>query len=398
MKTLTTNKEQLNAELNALRRRVAELEEEKSKHNQAEKVLTESKSIYSVLVENSRDGIVIIQDGVLKFVNAASSELIGHTPEELVGTDFLKVITPENQEIVMRRYAERMAGKEVPSMYEISLIRKDGTALPVELNATLINHEGRPADLIFIRETTERKQAEEKLKQTIAELKRSNAELEQFAYVASHDLQEPLRMVSSYTQLLAQRYRDKLDADADEFIGYAVDGANRMKKLINDLLAYSRVGTRGKDFKATNCKTVLDRVLDNLQLAIEDSGSVITHDSLPMVLADDLQLMQLFQNLISNAIKFRAKTTPKIHISAKKNNKEWLFSVRDNGIGIDMQYAERIFGVFQRLHGRGEYTGTGIGLAICKKIVERHGGRIWLNSLPGRGSTFYFTMPVKGVK
>jgi signal transduction histidine kinase/DNA-binding response OmpR family regulator len=255
--------------------------------------------------------------------------------------------------------------------------------------------------VLVIHDITERKRVEQELKQTMAELAHSNKELEQFAYVASHDLQEPLRMVTSYVQLLARRYQGKLDADADEFIAYAVDGATRMQALINDLLAYSRVGTRGKPFEPTDCEAVLDQALANLQVAIEDNGAVVTHDPLPTVMADGTQLVQLFQNLIGNAIKFRGDESPRVHISAhrqsaieNRKSDEWVFSVRDNGIGIDPEYHERIFIIFQRLHTREEYPGTGIGLSVCRKIVERHGGRIWVESQPGKGSTFYFTIPM----
>ncbi len=242
---------------------------------------------------------------------------------------------------------------------------------------------------------TRRETAEEALKRTVTDLRRSNAELEQFAYVASHDLQEPLRMVSSYMQLLSRRYAGKLDSDADDFIGFAVDGARRMQVLIQDLLVYSRVGTRGKPFEPTNCEDVLEQVLSNMEVAINESGAVVTHDPLPTVAADASQLAQIFQNLIGNAIKFQGEETPRVHVSAERKAGEWLFSVADNGIGIDPEFFERIFVIFQRLHGRGEYSGTGIGLAISRKIVERHGGRMWVESEPGTGSTFYFTIPAK---
>ncbi len=240
---------------------------------------------------------------------------------------------------------------------------------------------------------TERKQAEIALREAHEELKRSNAELEQFAYVASHDLQEPLRMVSSYTQLIMRRYGDKLDGDAKEFMDFIVDGAARMKGLIADLLAYSRVGTRGKDFKTTDSEAALQKATVNLRAAIGESGAVVTHDPLPEVCADDTQLAQLFQNLIGNAIKFRGDSAPQVHVSVDDAGHEWVFGVQDNGIGIEPQYFERIFMVFQRLHVKTEYPGTGIGLAICKKVVDRHGGRIWVESQPGHGSRFCFALP-----
>jgi signal transduction histidine kinase/ABC-type uncharacterized transport system substrate-binding protein len=242
----------------------------------------------------------------------------------------------------------------------------------------------------------QRKRAEDDLKRTVTDLERSNTELEQFAYVASHDLQEPLRMVSSYMELMKRRYEGKLDSDADEFIGFAVDGANRMKTLINDLLTFSRVGTRGKPLTPTDCETLLSQTLSDLKVSIEDSGAVITHDTLPTVMVDGSQLAQVFQNLIGNAIKFRGEAPPRVHIAAERKSGEWIFTVADNGIGISPEYFERIFVIFQRLHARDEYSGTGIGLAVCKKIVERHGGRMWVESEMGKGSTFHFTIPEKG--
>ncbi len=255
------------------------------------------------------------------------------------------------------------------------------------LNARRIQPEtGQSMILLALEDISERKEIQR-------ELERSNRDLEQFAYVASHDLQEPLRVITSFTQLLAKRYKGKLDSDADEFVAYIVDGAARMYRLINDLLAYARLGSHDAEVGATDCEAVLADALSNLGSAIEENGATVTHDPLPNVMADRDQLSRLFQNLLSNAIKFRAADPPVVHVSARRNENEWLFSVRDNGIGIDPEHFERIFLIFKRLHGRSEYSGTGVGLAICRKIVEHHGGKIWIESQSGKGSTFYFTMP-----
>jgi len=247
-----------------------------------------------------------------------------------------------------------------------------------------------------------RKQAEAELQEANAQLilkaqqlSRSNAELEQFAYVASHDLQEPLRMIASYTQLILRRYGDRFDGDAREFMDFIVDGATRMKQLIEDLLAYSRVGTHGKAFRPTDSGAAVQKALANLRAAIESSNGTVTCDPLPTINADEFQLVQLFQNLIGNALKFKGAETPHVHISVNEQADTWTFGVKDNGIGIDGEYFDRIFMVFQRLHSRTDYPGTGIGLAICKKVVDRHGGRLWIESGVGSGSTFWFTVPKK---
>ncbi len=272
-----------------------------------------------------------------------------------------------------------------------AVLQQDKEAL--EKKVAVRTEELRDANTRLSVELDERRRAEHRMAQYTSDLARSNAELEQFAYVASHDLQEPLRMVASFTQLLAKRYQGKLDQNADEFIGFAVDGANRMQQLINDLLAFSRVGTRGKPPAPTDLTEVLKDAEANLYQAIGESGAVITYDPLPVVSGDLVQLTQLFQNLLANAIKFRSEEAPRIHVSAQAREEDWLLSVKDNGIGIAPEHQERIFAIFQRLHGRGEYPGTGIGLALCKKIVERHGGHIWVESAPGQGSTFYFNIP-----
>jgi PAS domain S-box-containing protein len=247
------------------------------------------------------------------------------------------------------------------------------------------------------RDISARKRAEAALAQKTTDLERSNSELRQFAYVSAHDLQEPLRMVANFTQLLADRYGDKLDQDARDFIGYAVDGATRMQTLILDLLALSRVGTPAKRFEAVRLDEALGSAVENLRFAIQEAGAIVSHDELPAVMADSSQVVQIFQNLIGNAVKFRSAEPPRVHVSAVRTGDEWTFSVRDNGIGFEPQYVDRIFAVFQRLHTREEYPGTGIGLAICRKIVERHRGRIWAESKPGSGSTFFFTIPAAGV-
>jgi light-regulated signal transduction histidine kinase (bacteriophytochrome) len=241
-------------------------------------------------------------------------------------------------------------------------------------------------------EMEDRRRAEEELRKTMADLQRSNKELEQFAYVASHDLQEPLRMVSSYTQLLALRLGDQLDDKSQKFINYAVDGAVRMQQLIQDLLLFSRVTTRGGTFDTVDSHSALGFAVRNLQQAIHESGALVVNDDLPQVIADQTQLVQVLQNLIGNAIKFRGEEQPRIRVTAQEDDHRWLFSVKDNGIGIDAQYKDKVFVIFQRLHTRVEYPGTGIGLALCQRIVQRHGGEIWVESKPGEGSTFFFTL------
>jgi len=242
------------------------------------------------------------------------------------------------------------------------------------------------------RELARRQSAEERLRQYARELEQSNRELDQFASIASHDLQEPLRMIVSFVKLIAERCQGKWDAETDEFAGFAVEGALRMRQLISDLLAYSRVGT-SPGLQNTNCDTVLRNTLQDLTAQAQQKKAVITTDPLPTLPAEPSQMGQLLQNLLSNALKFSGPEPPRIHVSARRSGNDWLFSVRDGGIGISPEQHERIFGIFQRLHGREEYSGTGIGLAICKKIVEGHGGRIWVESQPGDGATFFFTMP-----
>jgi len=341
--------------------------------------------------------IILMSDknGEIIEANEKAVASYGYTREEL----FQLNITDLQSYEAVKDYEEQIKRLEVRIekgvVFETVHRRKDKTIFPVEVSARQIEIEGTDFLQSIIRDISERKQSEEKLAQTMEELVRSNEELEKFAYVASHDLQEPLRMVASFLQLLSKRYKGKLDSDADDFINYAVDGANRMQILINDLLAYSRVGRRGKEFKELSCERALDFALSNLRVAIEQSGAEVTRAPLPLVRGDYSQLVQVFQNLIGNAIKFCRDQTPAIHVSVDQKGNEWVFSIRDNGIGIEPEYFERIFFIFQRLQNRKEYPGTGIGLAICRKIVERHGGRIWVESEMGKGSIFYFTLPAQ---
>lgn len=365
----------------------AELERRVQERTQA---LHKSEQKYRSLFENAQIGIYrfTLDGGRLLDANATFAAIYGYRVEEILAVPAVFLWGGQTQrEVLMQAVREN----RLLTDYELNIVTHTGATriclASVRLNDDEDCLEGTLLDI------TDRKTAENDLEQRSEELARSNADLQQFAYVASHDLQEPLRMVSSYTQLLARRYKGKLDADADEFIGYAVDGANRMQRLIQDLLAYSRLGSRFKDFAPTNCETVLAHVLANLQMAIDESGAQITHDPLPIVMSDELQLAQLFQNLVSNAMKFRGPEPVKIHLSANFAENRWVFSVRDNGIGIAPEYFDRIFIIFQRLHGRDQYPGTGIGLAICKKIVERHHGQIWVESIPEQGATFFFTIP-----
>jgi PAS domain S-box-containing protein len=314
-------------------------------------------------------------------------DVLGHPMREFIRNEY----PFDSLEIVTEQLLEKGHWKG-----EVTQNRRDGTRFPAFSSVSALkDHTDKVIGFVAVnRDITERKRLEEALAHEREELARSNAELEQFAYVASHDLQEPLRMVSSYVQLLARRYQGKLDRDAEEFIGFAADGAARMQQMIVDLLALSRLGTHGQQFAAVPCDGALDQALANLQTAIQDSKAKIKRDPLPTVMADHAQLVQLFQNLIGNALKFRGKRAPRVHISAELHAEAWVFSVRDNGIGIDPAYAERVFVLFQRLHGRSEYAGTGIGLAICKKTVGQHGGRIWVESRLKQGSTFYFSLPI----
>jgi PAS domain S-box-containing protein len=374
-----------------------------SVRKEAEKHLARMEGRYRGLLEAAPDAMVVVNEkGDIVLLNVQAEKQFGYHRDELVGQRMKSIIPAGFAERLIAdalRSTEDALAQQIGTGIEITGRRKDGTEFPIEIMLSPLESAEGTLVTAAIRDITTRKVAEAHLLYKVVELNCSNEELGRFAYIASHDLQEPLRMVASYTQLLARRYKGRLDSDADEFITFAVDGANRMQSLIQDLLAYSRVGTKGKDLLETSSEDALQRAILNLRGAIADSGAMVTHDPLPAVLADETQLVQLFQNLIGNAIKYQNPGVPRIHISAFKNGGgKWQFSVRDNGLGIDPQYFERIFVMFQRLHKREEFAGTGIGLAICKKIVERHGGEISVQSQPGKGSTFSFALAGSGVK
>jgi len=363
----------------------------------AERHLAQMEGRYRGLLEAAPDAMVVVnQGGEIVLLNVQAEKQFGYRRDELVGQKVKNIIPEGFAERLIAdalRSAEDALAQQIGTGIELTGRRKNGSDFPIEIMLSPLESAEGILVTAAIRDITKRKKAEAHLLQKVEELNRSNEELGQFAYIASHDLQEPLRMVASYTQLLSRRYKGKLDSDADEFISFAVDGASRMQRLIQDLLAYSRVGTIEMDLLDTSSEEALQQALINLRGAIEEKGALVTHDPLPTVLADETQLIQLFQNLVGNAIKYQNPGVPRVHISAAKNGgKKWMFSVKDNGLGIDPQYFEKIFGVFQRLHKREEFAGTGIGLAICKKIVERHGGSISVESQPGQGSIFRFVL------
>jgi PAS domain S-box-containing protein len=349
--------------------------------------LETSRALYQGLFEDAPDALLVADtEGRLQRVSRQAEVVFGYAAGELIGLP-VETLLPErfreSHAVYRAGFAAQPRRRAMGAGLELYGRRKDGVEFPVDV---MLSPLGTGEVLAVVRDITDRKRFE-------AELKRSNEELERFAYVASHDLQEPLRMVASYTELLARRYRGRLDADADEFIRFAMDGANHMSQLINDLLAYSRVGSRPLDPGPADAEAALERALANLRLAVKETGAEVSHDPLPTVRVESGQLVQLLQNLIGNALKFHGPEPPRVHVSAALRDGSWLFSVRDNGIGIAPEHHQRIFLMFQRLHGRKEYRGTGAGLAICQRIVERHGGRIWVESSLGRGATFYFTLP-----
>jgi chemotaxis family two-component system sensor kinase Cph1 len=375
-----------------------ELEMQNAELREAQQELEASRTKYSELFDFAPLGYFTLdKNALVREVNLTGATLLGIERRLLINSPFAAFIADASDQYTFHAHCREVLEKQILRTCEIRLKRKDGTVFYAQLQSTPTEDwkAGIMGFRTMVSDISERRQAEEKLAHAIAELTRSNAELEQFASITSHDLQETLRMVSSFVQLLEKRYKGHLDQNADDFIMYAVDGVNRMQELIGDLLTYSRVGARRKEFKPVSSDVALDHALSNMQATIEQSGAVVTWDPLPVVTGDNSQLVQLFQNLIGNAIKFNGERAPRIHVSAHLQENESVFSVSDNGIGIAPEYFGRIFLIFQRLHDRKQYPGTGIGLAICKKVIERHGGRIWVESEPGAGSTFYFTIPIQ---
>jgi PAS domain S-box-containing protein len=366
---------------------------------QTEDALQASEGKFRSVAESTSDGIVLAdQAGMIISWNEGAGKIFGYTQEEVMGKA-LTCLMPERYKQAhihgLKHYMETGKDHVVGKTIEVYGLRKGGEEFPLQLSLCTWETSSQKFFAGIMRDVSEQKEIEEALQIRSRELERSNAELRQFAYIASHDLQEPLRMVRTYTQLLEKRYRDTFNAEGKEFVTFVVDGVARMQELINDLLAYSKIGHGSKVFEDVELEEVFSSTLSNLQVAIKESMAEVTHDRLPSIHGCKREFCELFQNLISNAIKFHRQHPPKIHVSAKQKENEWVFSVADNGVGIEPQYFERIFVIFQRLYGKTEYPGSGIGLAICKKVVENHGGRIWVESNVGMGSTFFFSIPIK---
>jgi PAS domain S-box-containing protein len=364
--------------------------------------LIESEEKIRAISNSAQDAIITIDnEGNITYWNKAAKNIFHYSLEEVIGKNLHFLLAPKKYHNDFSKGMEKFKasgeGNAIGKTLELSALRRNGEEFPIEISLSAVKIKDKWNAIGIIRDISGRKQIEKTLNQRTEALEKSNKELEEFAYIASHDLQEPLRMISSYVQLLQRRYKDKLDQDANDFIEYSVEGSIRMKALINDLLTYSRVGTKGKEFAPTDINVVLKKVLQNLQISIEENNANITIGPMPTILCDDIQMIQLFQNLIGNAIKFKGETPPIVSIRYNEENNDFIFSISDNGIGIEKEYYDRIFMIFQRLHTRDQYSGTGIGLAVCKKIVERHGGRIWLISKIGEGTTFYFSIPKKEV-
>ncbi len=370
---------------------------EAAQRRAAESALGKREGVFQQLFESMPDPVISVnREGAIVRTNSQAERVFGYRREEMLGQP-VEMLIPgrfRDRHVGLRRgYIAEPKVRPMGQDLDLYGRRKDGSEFAVEISLSPMETEEGLFAVSVVRDVTAQKEAEKAMKKLADELARSNTDLQQFAFAASHDLQEPLRAVAGCTQILQKRYAGKLDARADELIKEAVQGATRLQALVNDLLEFSRVGSRGQPLGRVDAGRSLADALHNLAVAIRESAALVTHDPMPEVPADASQLALVFQNLVANAIKFRGERPPEIHVGAERGPGEWRFLVRDNGVGIEPQYFERIFLIFQRLHTRKESPGTGIGLALCKRIVERHGGRIWLESEAGKGSTFNFTIP-----
>ena len=371
-----------------------------TKYKRTEMALKENEEKFREIFNRANDMITLVeleengQPGRFLEVNDVATKRWGYSREELLKMNINEIIASQCRSQIAKNVSNLRENRHVT--FEIVHVTKWGSKIPVEVSTHIFKFKEKEVILAISRDISERKQSEKQLKKLVEDLKSSNDELEQFIYSAYHDLQEPLRMVASYTQLIAHRYKDKLDSDANDFIDYAVNGVVKMQQIIHDLLEYSTVITNGGEFKPANLENALNEAILNLNVIIEGSNAKITHDPLPRIIADKEQIVKLFRNLIENAIKFKKENkSPEIHISVSEDeqNNEHIFSVTDNGIGLESRYAERIFVIFQKLHTLDKYQGNGMVLAVSKRIIERHGGHIWVESKPQKGATFYFTIP-----
>ncbi|MEW6054389.1 MAG: PAS domain S-box protein [Nitrospirota bacterium] len=364
-------------------------------NKRAEETIRRSEEYFRLLIENAMDVVTIVEaDGTIRYQSPSIEHVLGYSRRDLVGRNAFEFVHPDDLQDARNSFSHLVHRPGANFFIQMRYLHKDRSWRILEASGkNLLDNPVVAGIVVTSRDITERNRAEQELIELTNELRRSNADLQQFAYAASHDLQEPLHVVAGFVKLLEKRYKDRLDEKAREFIDYSLEGVERMQMLIRDLLAYSQVGEKGKRFTRTSASEALETAIHNLHSALGESNAKVTYDLLPTVMADASQLSRLFQNLIGNALKFRSRERPEIHISAERKPNEWVFSVRDNGIGIAPKNLDRIFIVFQRLHSREEYEGTGIGLAICKRIVERHGGRIWAESEPGNGSVFFFSIP-----
>jgi PAS domain S-box-containing protein len=387
MKDENQTRKQLMNELGELRKQIAALKEKKDTSDIIGKALKESEAHYRAIVE-AFDGLIYIcsQDYRIKFMNRQFIERTGY---DATGELCYKAL--HDLDSICPWCVNERVFKGETVRWEVQSPKDNHWYYIV--NTPIYHTDGTISKQAMILDITEIKKTEEELKRLSEELARSNAALKDFAYIASHDLKKPLQTIESFSKLLARRYKGKLDAKADEFISYIVEGVQRLQMLIKDLLEYSQIETKAKNIKPTDFSFIVEEAMSNMKTAIDESNAVVTYNKMPTIMSDPQQMISLFQNLIDNAINFRSNKAPRVRISAERKGDEWVFAIRDNGIGIDPKDFEKIFVMFQRLHGSTDYPGTGIGLSICKKIVECQGGRIWLESETAKGSTFYFTIP-----